>query len=400
MLGSLNDLINAAKGKMPSKQPPPTPVPLPKNLGYVDALQRRSTLGMEYGDLATAANTYGIDPNTNKYTGKYGNAYVDAATSSPTSTFAKILAGTGRTSTGTGKYGGFSNAGDLQTAIGGAAINLRGTTVPQLRAQAESRYGALDRMYGPALGQAVPFTTDYNPGRASAAQFRIAEELASNPKYKEARKGLNEYMTTLNDWYAQQAAPAEEYLRTAQQIERTPLSQLASTIAVQGYGMDPNLAAGKFSDLDNQFYTRQRDAEYLQQYGMPYEQYRTQLAEQTATNKRTEQATEKALAGTIEQTTGLSSKRLAETTGKTPAQIYGLLNKQFNVDGQIYNGGGAVSELMKFIDAGDMDAAGELIKSFEATAGGYDIGLLLKAISKYYISNPYKMDVDLTEAGL
>ena len=63
-------------------------------------------------------------------------------------------------------------------------------------------------------------------------------------------------------------------------------------------------------------------------------------------------------------------------------------------------GGDCFSELMKFIDAGDMDAAGELIKSFEATAGGYDIGLLLKAISKYYISNPYKMDVDLTEAGL
>ena len=400
MLGSLDDLVNAARGKMPARVTPTEPKPpTPTNSDYQDALQRRSMLGQSYTQLATNTGKYGINEE-GRLSGSYGKAFSEASTASPTKTFANILAGTGRTSTGTGKYGGFSNAGDLQTAIAGAAMGLRGNVVPALRSAAESRYSQLEPMYSKALGGQTGFTTEYNPGRASAGNFRIAEELASNPTYRQQAKNVREYFPILGSWYKEQAAPAEEYLKTAQQIERTPLSELASSIAVRGYGMDPNLAAGRFSNLDNEYAIRMRDQESIANTGLPYEQAKF-LAEQTAKQAKADKtaASDYATAN-IESFTGLSANRLSSTTGQSIAQIYDNLSKTYVVGDQKYTGAGAAQEIIGLLDAGDTKGARDLVEVLKSAPNGQSLSMVLNAMLKYYVSNQYKIDVDLTEAGM
>jgi hypothetical protein len=100
----------------------------------------------------------------------------------------------------------------------------------------------------------------------------------------------------------------------------------------------------------------------------------------------------------IQSRTGLSAKRLSETTGQTVDQMYGTLNKQYDVDGEIYNGAGAVDEVLKLLDSGDTEDAQLLVDALRSAEGGQPIGLLLNAILKYYVSNPFKVDQDIDAA--
>jgi hypothetical protein len=395
MLGTKADLFKAASGKMPARtfttQSPVTP----QNDGMAKALGRKGILGQTFPSLA-AQNAASVQA-----TGRPYDPYVSAVSASPTKTFADVLARTGRTSTGSGKYGGFNNAGDLATAIGGAAVNVREVTVPQLRAAAGDYYTKLNRGYRQSLGSIVPFTTEYNPNESSAGNFRIAEQLASNPQYKNARTQVNTFMPTLGKWYGEQTKPAEEYLQTAQQLERTPLSQLAASIATRGYGMDPNLATGKFSNLDSEYFQRERDIKSVQDYGMPYDQIQSLRKEQEdALNTANDQDEADALSN-IESITGFSYGALSPIAGQTKIQMYNTLAgdysyKDLNNNSVVTssNGAGIVDEYRKFISSAQPEKAQQLIASVDSTPGAEALALLLKALQNRLVKIPAKADED------
>lgn len=361
----------------------------PEQNGYAQALDRKNLLSQAFPNLA-AQNSASLTTTNTPY-----QPYVTAVNAPATRTFADVLARTGRTSNGSGKYGGFSNAGDLATAIGGAAYNVRDVTVPQLRAAANTYYGKLDTNYRQALGSLVPFTTEYNPNEVSAANFRIADQL-SMPKYNKERAAISAYNAQLLPWYTEQAKPAEEYLQTAQQLEMTPLSQLAASIATRGYGMDANLAAGKFGSLDSDYFKRNRDNQYMAQYGMPYDEYTSvQKEQEDALNTARDQDEADALAN-IESITGFSYGALSPIAGQTKIQMYDTLAsdysyKDLNDDQEkSTNGAGIITEYRNLISSAKTEEAKKLIESIDATPGAEGLGLLLRALQNRLVTIPSK----------
>lgn len=393
-IGTKDQLFKAANGKMPQRvftntdTDTDTPV-TPQQGTYAQALERKGMLGQAFPDLASK-NALSVSSTKTPY-----QPYTSAVNAPATRTFADVLARTGRTSTGTGKYGGFSNAGDLATAIGGAAMNVRDVTVPQLRSAANTFYGKLDTGYRQALGPLTGFTSEYNPGVASAANFRIADQL-SMPKYENQRAAIKSFTPTLGSWYTEQAKPAEEYLQTAQQLEMTPLSQLASSIATRGYGMDPNLAAGKFSSLDSEYFKRNRDNTYMAKYGMPYDEYTALEKEQEdARNTAKDQDEADALAN-IESITGFSYGALSPISGQTKLQMYDTLASNYvykdptDDTEKSTNGAGIITRYRDLISNAQTEEAAKLIEEIDARPGAESLGLLLKALQNRLVTIPSK----------
>jgi hypothetical protein len=327
----------------------------------------------------------------------------DPESSPTTATLANLLA-SGTTSAGRsskGKYGGFYSGGDLDAAIRGSTFNLKENIAGQLESIANTRMTTLDSMRAKAAADASRkiYSNQYNFISPSAASAPATPGMTVAPggfvdKYVNP---LRQYSSQLANWYSEQAKPAEDYLATASQIENAPASELAATIATRQYGMNPNLALGKFGTLDAEYSNRQRDLLSMQNYGMPYQQYQDQQKALLDQQKLITNQNMTAMTTEIQTRTGLSAKRLSETTGQTVDQMYNTLNKQYDVDGQIYNGAGAVDEVLNLLDT-DVNAAKRLVESLQASAGGQQIGLLLNAILKYYVSNPYKIETDITEA--
>ena len=393
MFGTVEQLFKAANGKMPQRvftnNEDDTDTSTPQQSTYAQALERKGLLSQAFPSLA-AQNSASLAATNTPY-----QPYMSAVNAPATRTFADVLARTGRTSSGSGKYGGFNNAGDLATAIGGAAMNVRDVTVPQLRSAANSYYGKLDTGYRQALGPLTGFTTEYNPGVSSAGNFRIADQL-SMPKYASQRAAIKSYTPTLNDWYTEQAKPAEEYLQTAQQLEMTPLSQLAASIATRGYGMDPNLAAGKFSSLDSEYFKRNRDNTYMAKYGMPYDEYTALEKEQEdALNSYNDRAEEEALIN-IEEATGFSYGALSPIAGQTKIQMNEILNKDFKFtspadDVEYEDSGKKIIEYYRsFISKGQTEEAKKLIEEIDARPGAEGLGLLLRALQNRLVTIPSK----------
>jgi hypothetical protein len=397
MLGTKSDLFNAASGKMPKRVftntdsgGAGTGTTTPQQGTYAEALSRKGLLSQAFPSLA-AQNATSIANTNQPY-----QPYVSAVGAPATKTFADVLARTGRTSSGSGKYGGFSNAGDLTTAIGGAAMNVRDVTVPQLRSTARDYYTKLDKGYRQALGPLTGFTSEYNPGVVSAGNFRIADQL-SMPQYANQRAAIKSFTPTLGSWYTEQAKPAEEYLQTAQQLEMTPLSQLAASIATRGYGMDANLAAGKFAGLDSEYFKRNRDTQYMNQYGVPYDEYTAlQKEQEDALNTARDQDEADALSN-IESITGFSYGALSPIAGQTKIQMYNTLAntykyKDLNNDSAetSSNGAGIVAQYREYISSAQPDKAEELIASIDATPGAEALGLLLRALQNRLVTIPSK----------
>jgi hypothetical protein len=355
-IGTFESLSNAAQGRMaPRVYTPPPPV----NNVYNEALARRSNFSKTPSQLIASGKTVSTQANP---------------------VYSNILSQATRASGGLnaeGKYGGFNNAGDLQTAIEGAAISLGRTSTPQtLRAKAEAFYNKIDPMYGKASLGAQQWTRKdmgYNPQSESAASFRQFEETSQN-----RTAPLRGYANTLGDWYTKQTAPAENYLQSAQQLEATPLSALASQIATSAYGMNPDLAAGKFGGLDNTYYTQQRDAESIAKTGMPYAQ-----AQDMETAAAKEQKTlPSRWAAALEQTTGFKSSAMSALTAQTPEQMYSTYSQDYTykdpeTDKEVVSNGQAIVEIMKsYLEAGENDFAMKLADSL----GQQDLARILNAM--------------------
>lgn len=305
--------------------------------------------------------------------------------------------GAGRSSKG--KYSGFYSGGDLDAAIKGSAIDLRENVPAQLEAKAKARYQAMNQMYRQALGTQVPFTTEYDPRSGSAGNFRIAETLASTPSLRQARRNVSEYMVPLGSWYNEQGQPAEQYVDVAEKLRGSALSDLATSIATRQYGMNPNLAIGKFAGLDAEYFPTYRNRDYMSKYGKTYDQYKFEEEKAAQMAKEQEAGINKESKSQIESITGLSADKLATASGQTVSKMYEVLAKNYNVDGQQYSGSGTVQEIRDLLDSGNVQSAIDFVKTMQSTAGGQELSLLLNAMIKYYVVRPYQTEIDLQEAG-
>jgi hypothetical protein len=182
-------LVEAATGKKPAAAPMPTETPMGKAL-----LQKVSPVA-SYEDYATAQGFPTGVPVTNLGLSPEG------------------------------KYGGYYNKEDLETAIAGEAQarNVSGLDYAQtLRDLAAKRQSQ--------IGQTI--ASQLAPSRVEAF---YSGEAANDPR-----------MAALSEFRQRGLSEASDLTATAQQIERTPMSQYARAIATNRYGINPALAAGMF----------------------------------------------------------------------------------------------------------------------------------------------------------
>jgi hypothetical protein len=297
-----------------------------------------------------------------------------------------LLSGFNRASGGLsakGKYSGFFSAGDQQAAIEGAAMDLKGDAATY-RAKADAFINKLNPAYSEARTGAqrtVRGSMGFNPQSSSAASFRMFEETS-----QDRTAPLRAYANDLNDWYAQQSAPAVKYRATAEQIDRTPISEFATQIATNSYGMNPDLARGKFANLDETYYKQQRDAQSLRENKMPYDEFKAQEEDLAfgTTDKKINSGIEAQAAASLDKIAGVGSKFLSAATGQTAAQMYATVTPQFKFtdpndkvekigDGQYF-----VQQYGIYLDEGNMDKANQLLNSVPADR--QDLKRLLQAL--------------------
>jgi hypothetical protein len=338
MIGSYDSLLKASQGRMAPRVVTPPPAVEPYS-GGLDSASRANS-------LAQAQMAGGPS----------------------------LLSGFNRASGGLsakGKYSGFFSAGDQQAAIEGAAMDLK-SDAATYRAKADAFMKKLDPVYGEASkGPSRAFTsqgTAQMPGvdpRRSVTPGGYIDKIV-NPSRK--------YANQLNDWYAQQSAPAVKYRATAEQIERTPISEFATQIATNSYGMNPDLARGKFANLDETYYKQQRDANSMANYGMPYDEYKAQQDELDfgTRDKKITAADEAFAARELDRVTGIGSNYLSATTGQTAQQMYAITSQQFKYTDPDDNkekattGERMVEQYGVYIDEGNMDAANKLLNAVPA----------------------------------
>lgn len=327
MIGTRADLASAAQGKMPKKTSP-TPV-TPIDTAYQEALGRRSLLGTSAaGRLASAAPLYAEGAYTGGLSGDLGamqSAAVPAT--SPTPMLGKILRGLTASRGGLsseGKYGGFYSAEDLSAAVRGAAIGARETYVPRLREEAMKRYTEMENLKTEAM-RGAQRTTLTGVGQLPSLPASYKDKAIPGGFVDKYVNPLRGYANELGNWYAEQAKPAEEYLATAQQLEAAPLSRLAQQIAVSQYGMNPDLARSKFAGLDADYWKSKRDQQYVDVYGVPYDEYKA-IQDEAAANLETREnraraTTERAAIAEVEALTGFKATSFGNLIGRTPTQV-------------------------------------------------------------------------------
>lgn len=350
-IGTMKDLMNASQGRMPKKVDPIVPpdasgerlqeygfTPSYGQMGsYSAAQERRANLARSIYDLMSG----GVRP-------------IGSDIQEPTKTYSSLYSQLTRPSaglSGKGKYGGFYSSQDLTSAIGGTAKRFIEQTPADLRREAMNRYSQLESIYQPERK------------KAEMALFKGT--------------GDQDYLKKINQWYAENAAPAEEYLASAQQIESSPVSDLAMQIATSVYGMNPDLARGKFSGLNEEYAQEMRDREYMSMYGKPYDIYQKSLADALQAQRTQEEQNTKFYETEIGKITKMNPKTLAGLTGMTVDQVYSTMAgkdengndvlyayKDPNIEGMATsNASGIVNRASQLISSGDYNGAMEILKS-------------------------------------
>ena len=410
-IGTPKDLLSASFGnkvrdttRPPSRMAPIAPAapllnPNARQSQYGAAPQARGgALGMNRIPYALGSRA---EPITNQFT------------SAPlTNTFANILAGGGRR--GGGKYGGFNTATDLEAAVLGSTYELRDVTVPTLRGKANPYLEQISTMRGDAYRQAID---NFNSNlRSPSIPISMTEEnntgllgmLKENSAYntRTEPEPLRQYKQELTNWQTEASKPADEYLLTAQQIESTPMAELARSIAINRYGMDPNLAAGKFANVGDDYWKKQRDQEYQALYGMGYEQY--EFEQDRLSDLTTGGSKEKIANATlqIENLTGLSIGTLTSAASQTPVQMVENMARVYRIPdpatGNMIeaNGAGIVETIRKSIGSGNNQGLQNLYETLIASPGSEGMALLVAALVREYAGQPQKTLEELQDLGI
>ena len=360
-LGTFADLTNAANGIFkPRVTPPPTPGGGDPQQQLYDARRERSRLAQSAAERVSSTIS-ALAPSGN-YSPFYSSAVSPTVSDALTPTYSNIISQYSRSPYGLsnkGKYGGFYNASDQEAAIRGSAESIV-EQVPVLRSIADQRFADVEKAYWDALGSAQNKYLQANP--LPERSVRAMEEVQGGRV-----PGLREYFPKLGSWYQENVAPAQEYLRTASQIETTPISDLAQQIAVSAYGMNPEQARGKFGvDLSSD--TAMKDYNFKRLYGKTYQEIDAEM------KKQTELFGPKAQAETykqaLESLTGMPIAQLQSSSGRAPAELYSAVTSGAEIpykgkdsNGTDISGNYAPSALfsnfMAYINAGDYKKAEE-----------------------------------------
>ena len=213
-----------------------------------------------------------------------------------------------------GKYGGYYNKEDLNTAILGEAFGRREAAAAysdQIRQLASQR---AQQGVNIAAAGLKPYQVEIGPYGAG---------FMSGPKVKEMR-----------DYARQQTEAMGQAYTTAQDIEDTPASAYARAIATSRYGMNPALAAGEFGpDIDVQAYEREREKRSMALTGMPYEvarqaesDYKADVTQSRIDEEYARKMVEQDAVSAIEAVTGLGASRIRNLTGMSNAVLYDFIN--------------------------------------------------------------------------
>jgi hypothetical protein len=361
------DLARAAQGKRDML------MPTARDTVNAAAYQQASLNYSGVPGATSYMNQRAISPiSGSSYTPQYSQFRQAFGLSNPTNPYAGLSS--------SGKYGGFYTASDLESAIAGQAQQTRDILSSIYRDYANARYQQID----PALaeGRSLYKRSQAITGRGLTPEAKILHGEFSPTEKRSMIGKNNEYLASLNEWYAKNAAPAEQYLATAGQIESTPLSTLAASIASQQYGMNPYLAESKFAGLDTKAYTEQRDKEYIANYGMPYQQF-IDAQTQAQTNLDTESKySEEAAKRMIENVTGLNSAALRTSTGKSYNTLASVLsgNKMYTWGGgkQAGTAATALQEASRLLTENKPDEALSLVK--EIGKSNQDLEVIISAI--------------------
>ncbi len=328
-------LVEAATGKKPAAAPPPTETPMGKAL-----LQKVSPVA-SYEDYATAQGlTYGV-PITN----------VGLSTE--------------------GKYGGYYNKEDLETAITGEA---------QARNMAAADYANTIRQLAAERASQVDKLTQSQLGSSYYAGPYVAPREALPPRARE-----------LMSFRTQQMEGLGESQLLAEQIEQTPISQYARAIATQRYGLNPALAAGMFGpeyelaqakqQREMQFYNPAEGVlgyeDFLKQQDRAYtQQQRAETMQQDAISRAIEARDLDVLANpqlqsqsaqvrdlyytdSISGVLGTNAKPIITASGLTPQQAYDVTTKSFKLPetGEVINFAKELENVTNLLEQRDFENA-------------------------------------------
>jgi hypothetical protein len=261
-----------------------------------------------------------------------------------------------------GKYGGFFTADERNKAIEGGALQLSGEIPGQLRTQAQGRFNQLETMKEDAYNAYVNRLTG---GGRSILGIRGAPLARTGVEGGEIDRFVNPartYENELQSWADTNATKANAYLDAAQQFENTNLSDLAESVAMRQYGVNPSLANSLFGDFE--------------------ERRNQQLWDQSAADQKAgnAQATSQ-----IESITNYKGSTVAGLTGRSPSQLYRGINKPISWEDADGNknkqyGYNIVEEASALIGSNDNQGAFDLASSIENAAGGAETAALIYAM--------------------
>lgn len=373
MIGSLDQLYNAAVGKPTKRQfvnPMATgtagsqPGELPRGYGIWDKTGMNPTgtglmsLNDIFGSPGQVETVQGGDP----YAYRRGLADRMTASKKPivggATEFNDVYMGLlnsrpGGGLSGKGKYSGFYTADERNKAIEGGTLQLAEEIPGELRSNAKDRFNQLGKMKKDAYNQYIQSLTG---GKSSILGIKGAPLAATGVRGGEIDLFVNPartYENQLQTWADENSQKAYDYLDAAQQFENTNLSDLAKSVAMRQYGVNPSLANSLFGD-----FKQRRDQELWDQ-----------AAEDTKAG-----AAQATLA--LENYTGYKGSTVSGLTGRSPAQLFVGLNspitwedskKKKEIKDYGYN---VVQDASQLISAGDNQGAFDLAGYLEKAPGG------------------------------
>jgi hypothetical protein len=291
-----------------------------------------------------------------------------------------------------GAYSGFKTEGELKSAIKGRSQQMRGEARSQAGQQIADAGQQLDRVTSDydvkaadaekraqetmldwlgsfdALAKAgayskqggfMPIEGKINPGGkyhdqeldpVLAGQERAQREAAGQASRDRQLEFANEflgkhnaalvdqsqtgkYSRELDDWLSSQSEPLVSQMEAGQMIDATPLSAYATKAGAE-YGVDPNLISGWYDDAsDVSDFGVQRNQEAIDQYGMPYSDLQSWIAQQGRQDasaeadaaRQQDTGTERQIADDVFQATGMDAQQLATAADVTPEQLWQIV---------------------------------------------------------------------------
>lgn len=256
-----------------------------------------------------------------------------------------------------GKYSGFYTADERNRAIEGGTLQLADEVPGTLREKAQARFNQIDQAKTDAYNAYVQQLTG---GRRSILGIKGAPLARTGVEGGEIDMLVNPartYENSLQSWADENAQGAYNYLDAAQQFENTDLSQLAQSVAMRQYGVNPSLATSLFGDFE--------------------ERRNKQLWDQSEADRREGNAQANTQLETI---TGYKGSTVAGLTGRSPAQLYRGMNTTVDTANGKQYGYKIAQTASSLIAAGDNQDAFDLATSIENSPGGAETAAVIYAM--------------------